>query len=475
VRKNSEALAWAQQELGHAALGHVVRTTRAVRMLARMGERPAAKLTEIFENPAEREAAYRFVENDKVDAAALVDATAQATMQRAGELGLSLLFVPVDQCTVSLNAARSNESFGPVGKRDTVTRGFHSMNAVGVDAEGTVLGPLGQVYWVRSNDSEHKTRKNRNTRAQRPFAEKETRHWITTQELALEAKRRSNAKTRLWFQLDRGGDFAEELLWAPMSGEYVTCRVAQNRKILSPEEGYIFDVLARQEELGTFQLSISGSQKRTAREATISIKSASVVIRTRDAWTSRSEVPVELFAVYAVEVSEVPEGEDRVEWMLLTTYPVQSFEDARLTVFGYAQRWRIEECHKAWKSADCKVEESELRDPQHVIILAILLFSVAARIERLKRLARAKPNVPATLGFTTWELVVLIAKFAPHRVSELASLTIGEAVLWTARMGGYTGKSSGGPPGTITLARGLNRLHAQAEAAELIANLPART
>ena len=36
--------------------------------------------------------------------------------------------------------------------------------------------------------------------------------------------------------------------------------------------------------------------------------------------------------------------------------------------------------------------------------------------------------------------------------------TIAEATLWIAEMGGYTGKSSGGPPGTITIGRGLERL-----------------
>jgi hypothetical protein len=41
--------------------------------------------------------------------------------------------------------------------------------------------------------------------------------------------------------------------------------------------------------------------------------------------------------------------------------------------------------------------------------------------------------------------------------------TIAEATLWIAEMGGYTGKSSGGPPGSITIARGLERLGIAAE------------
>ena len=36
--------------------------------------------------------------------------------------------------------------------------------------------------------------------------------------------------------------------------------------------------------------------------------------------------------------------------------------------------------------------------------------------------------------------------------------TIAQAVRWIADLGGYTGKSSGGPPGSTTIGRGLERL-----------------
>jgi hypothetical protein len=46
--------------------------------------------------------------------------------------------------------------------------------------------------------------------------------------------------------------------------------------------------------------------------------------------------------------------------------------------------------------------------------------------------------------------------------------TSSDATRWIAELGGYTGKSSGGPPGTITIGRGLERL---ALAAELVADI----
>lgn len=34
--------------------------------------------------------------------------------------------------------------------------------------------------------------------------------------------------------------------------------------------------------------------------------------------------------------------------------------------------------------------------------------------------------------------------------------TVGQMTLWLAELGGYTGKSFGGPPGSITIRRGLD-------------------
>jgi hypothetical protein len=42
--------------------------------------------------------------------------------------------------------------------------------------------------------------------------------------------------------------------------------------------------------------------------------------------------------------------------------------------------------------------------------------------------------------------------------------TIAQATRWIADLGGFTGKSSGGPPGSITIGRGLERLRHGVEA-----------
>lgn len=63
-------------------------------------------------------------------------------------------------------------------------------------------------------------------------------------------------------------------------------------------------------------------------------------------------------------------------------------------------------------------------------------------------------------------LVLLKKRIKKRNEVVTNSPSIEEATLWLAQLGGYTGKSSGGPPGTITItiSRGLARLRDAAEA-----------
>ena len=130
---------------------------------------------------------------------------------------------------------------------------------------------------------------------------------------------------------------------------------------------------------------------------------------------------------------------------------------------GYALRWRVEEVHRSWKSG-CQVERSALTYGPFSTWAALLLC-VAVRIERLKRLSRERPEAPADAEFSPHELqaLLLLKKRGPQYTARYVP-TLGEAVLWLAELGGYTGKSSGGPPGATTLKRGLDKLEIAAEA-----------
>jgi hypothetical protein len=101
---------------------------------------------------------------------------------------------------------------------------------------------------------------------------------------------------------------------------------------------------------------------------------------------------------------------------------------------------------------------------------AIIMAAIASRIERLKHLHRTNPEGEAGSEFTRWEIAATVLMKRRYRKrtdpDPTAKPSIGELVLWLAELGGYTGKSSGGPPGSITIRRGLDMIAPIAAALE---------
>lgn len=157
-------------------------------------------------------------------------------------------------------------------------------------------------------------------------------------------------------------------------------------------------------------------------------------------------------------MGRLPAGQKRLCWRLLTNYPVNSFEDARRVLRNYSLRWRVEDFHKTWKSVG-RVEDSQLHSQPAVEKWARLLADNAMRIERLKHLARTQPDAPANVELSEEEVDALLILKRPEDYRAKLRPSISTAVTLIAELGGYTGKtSSGGPPGSITIGRGLKEL-----------------
>ena len=71
----------------------------------------------------------------------------------------------------------------------------------------------------------------------------------------------------------------------------------------------------------------------------------------------RGEYSDDHIAVWVVHVWEVnpPEGQERLEWFLITNEPISSFKDAYRVVGWYECRWVMEESHKGMKTG-CSIE-----------------------------------------------------------------------------------------------------------------------
>jgi hypothetical protein len=450
----TEASRWAIGEFSGARLGDARRTKRLVKLAAQVAESPAGRVSEAVVGVAEREGAYRLLEHDEVRAEALCRSASMASAERAR--AENFVFVPVDQTSLNLPDRMGVRGVGSIGDRKSKATGLQVMNAIAVARDGTPVGLFGQKYWVRPVGPSIK-----GSRRKRKLAQKETRFWLEAMELGIAAWAAAKVETKLWFQLDRGGDFREMLQWARDNDHWVTVRASFDRRALDSDERYLWGVLEAAPVSGTYELVVPPRAKRPGRTATIEVRSTRVKLLLRDRWLKTDEY-VELSAVLAREISPVPTGAERIEWLLLTNKAVSDFHQAREVIYGYSRRWRVEEFHKTWKST-CYVEDTQLRDVQSITIWATLLASVAMRIQRLMHVARNTPDTAADQELSRYEIEAVIRLKKPKDFKPGDVPPISLAIRWIAELGGYTGRSSGGPPGAKTISRGLDRIQLAAE------------
>jgi hypothetical protein len=451
---------WAANEFGGAVLGNQLRVQRLVAMAAACAKRPAGKITAVFSDGAAREAAYRFLESEHSDPDAMMAAAHAAGARRCA--GATFVYVPIDEATLSFTDEAKTKRLGMAGTFGHGGQGLEVISALAVTADGTPQGLIGQKYWARRQPlklSKVQLRK-------RPTKDTETQHWIDVIDASKANLSVSAPSTKPWFQIDRGGD-AGPLLAHVATDErcWFTTRATHDRRVYStdPTQRYLWDDIHRHEPLGSYVIEVA---KPSTRRAEMDLFAAPVTLDVGDA-RGRRRTPVQVWAVLATERRSSTSGKDLLEWMLLTTYPVTTLEAAGHVVLGYAQRWRIEEFHKAWKSGACKVEESQLRDAEHLIPWAIILASVGVRILRLTYLARTAPDTPATIEFDTHEIRVVVA-LAKIKKKPVGTPTIKQVVGWISQLGGYIGPASGGPPGALVIARGLDRLQLAFELFEAV-------
>ncbi len=460
-----QAREWAVEEFGDIDLGHGSRRTRLICMAAEVALRPSGKVSEVFTTQAEVEGAYRWLENPAVQVSDLVSGVGRACAVRCANY--PFVYVPVDGSSLSLVDVGGRKDFGPLGTRQSAGRGVKVLGAIAVSPEGISLGVTALEWWSRPLRKGPKR-----PNASRPTEEKETQRWLEAVTHTCERFAECAPQTRCWFQLDREADSWPILHHLAATSHWFTVRASRNRRLATSTPGkpkYLRKQLAHTPAMGELQIVIEPGHGRQARTARLVLRAATVRLELRDPWSKKCR-PLSVQAVWVHEHGTTPRGEKPLDWLLLTNHAVDTAEDAALVVQGYCQRWRIEEFHKTWKSGACNVEDSQLRSTAHVTKWATLLAAVAIRIERLKFLARTSPDTAAGDELTSHEIraLVLWKRKTKKRTEPMPTdcPTMGDAVLWIAQMGGYTGKSSGGPPGAITIGRGLERLRQRAEVLE---------
>jgi hypothetical protein len=432
---------------GHAQLPDTRLKVRLVDVAIAWAGRPHDTIPQACGKWGRTKGAYRFLENPRVTCDALIASAGDATAKACQ--GLTTVLAVQDTTTISYNHLVGTKDLGPTNDQET-SRGLLLHSTLALRLDGRPIGLLHQKVWCRKEEERGSAKKRREL----PIEEKESFKWLDG---IFGARERLNAQVlesrrpRLIHIMDREGDIHEVLQTVAESSDGLIVRFERNRRIDDPCE-YARPAIQATPVLGTATIEVPRTHEKPARKALVEVRSRPLDIVPNPKRDPRRRP----FTMTLVEIREVapPEGAEPLQWLLWTTEPATTLEQALAVAELYGKRWRIEDLHFVLKSG-CAVEKLQLETAERLAKAVVLYSSIAARIVQLRDWAREAPETPCTevLQQGEWRaLWTTIHKQPP--ASEQVPPTIREAVLWIGRLGGHLNRKGDGLPGVRTLWRG---------------------
>ena len=282
---------------------------------------------------------------------------------------------------------------------------------------------------------------------------------------------------------DRGADRWDFMHRCLKEGQGFIVRAMYDRKV--KEDARLWEWMGAQALAHEYVLEVPSKDTRGRvggkREAKLEVRHARVEIPppVKDARHENKE-PMRLWAVYVSE-GGAPEGSEQVEWMLLTSEPIESKEQACESISHYQCRWTIEEWHRCMKQG-CGLESAQLKSAEAIKKLAVMHSVVAVRLLQLRDTARDKEGGGKPAREAIDEVTVKVVE----KLSGKKRLSVREFWEQVGRLGGWMGRKNDRSPGWITIWKGwkqielivtgfklhTNLLHVGVEGCDILPPLP---
>lgn len=437
---------WVNDELSTLDLGDKRREKRLKHLVSSLSQKPAASVPQACEGWSQTKAAYRFWDNEAVNAAAISQAQQERTVARCQEQ-TTILAV---QDTTDLNYTTHPALKGAGYLRSKRSQGVLVHTSLAISPEGVPLGVLDQQVWSRDPKDWGKKAKRR----QKPTQEKESQRWLEALDRTGEVLAEIEQVVTI---ADREADFYDLLRRRRPVGHEWLIRAHQNRRI-DHESSLLWTHLESSRKQGQLTVSVPRRPGRDAREVKLGVCFECVELPPPSTHKARSRLPT--LAVTAVLVREIgtpSDGGKPIEWRLLTTLEIESMEQAAQLVYWYSLRWLIERYHYVLKSG-CQIEQLQLETAERLERALATYNLVAWRLLWLMYLSRQQPDRSCECAYEPAQWRVLYATIHKNKRFPATPPTLREAVRWTAQLGGFLARKGDGEPGVKTLWRGWTRL-----------------
>src|SRR5450432_692827 len=435
---------------------------RARRIAERLATEPALGFPEALAKEADLEGFYRFLGNKKVTAAAILKPHSEATAGRAIEHGTVLA---VHNTTEFRFGGEGREGLGEVTRAGNMFLA-HFCLAVSADGNRDPLGVLAMKTWARdgSPTQSRLLKQGVSSATLRGMATEQDR-WNETVE---SAEACVAGKASLIHIMDSESDDYALLCNLQAAERRFVLRLCNDRRLDAQATGSLpgekaREFIARAEiraerkvKLSRRKRAIAGGRTkrvlpRKERMATLVFSATPIVfLRPQPALKTLPETLT--VNVVSVRERDAPEDVEPVDWILLTSEPIDTEEDILKVVDFYRARWIIEEYFSALKTG-CAFEQRQL-ESMSTLTKALALFApVAWTLLRMRASSRSPVKASIATVLTPVQITILKKE---TKIPLRKNSTAADAYLAVARLGGHI--KNNGAPGWRVLGRGYDRL-----------------
>lgn len=424
-------MGWVRDEFGTIELCDRRLSKRTVLLAERLGQQPGASTPGACSG-VETAAAYRFLSQDQVSWEAILTDHAQASRARIREHAVVLCLQDTTELDYN-GLAMSGLGVLPYEAQ----RGLYLHPTYVVSPEREPLGVTNAWTWAREFKKGDTPR----------GGIRESVRWVESYERIAE-QARALPDTRHVCVGDRESDILALLLKARALGhaaDYLVC--CQHNRVL-PEGDKLWARVMAGVTLGRVRFAIPAGRGRKTRTVEQELRAERVSLPDRQGGT------LEVTCLVATEL-HAPAGSKPVCWRLLTNRAVPGLEEAVELLDWYRARWEIELFFLVLKEG-CRAERLQRAHTCRLQSALALYMVMAWRINRLMRLGRTLPDLPADLVFEAdeWRAAFIVNK----RPISKAVPPLGTVLRLIAQRGGFLARRHAGEPGARTIWLGLQQV-----------------
>jgi hypothetical protein len=454
----NDSVLWSKEVFGGCELGDPRRKRRLLDLSTRLADDPSGSISRVCkDDSAAREGSYKLIENRAVRPEEIFEGVYLHTVQQAKSC--KLVLAVQDTTTVSFS-----HSIGEDLRENGSAAGFQVHSTLLIDGESKEpIGLIDQNRWLREPKEK---RPGKDARRNRTFENKESFKWAAAFQ---ETKNRLKDMSKVVTVCDREADIFDFLQMQLRDNCRFVVRLTRDRA-LQDQAGYLFEAIKKFPKLGERKVRISqrGAQKasgsqsarpaRKKRIAATQLAVGTITLKVPRHGLSKNLEPI-VINIVSVRETRAPKDETPISWMLLTTEPVSTLEQANKVVDIYACRWLVEEFHKVWKTG-CKIEERRLQTLENVERMMAITAPIAVRIFQLKSLGEERPERPCSivLSVTEWQYLWMIIEKTKCPSTPPSSRWAYRSL---GKLAGWSDSKRTGRVGWQTLWLGWEKLHNQ--------------